>query len=211
MQGSPTRTRIDPPPMVSGASARGKGDDQRLLESGRLTTCLLAARGLLRSLGLCWRLLLGLDKRLWTLLPGHVGLLSAVLLLRGCHPTELASLVPSSGAAPLLWGRRRGRGIKWSARLALSHFRQKTTNLRAGSEMFRLVQGEVSMAIGTSPAAATESPHWRPWFLPTGGHDSPRALRRRSRRRGVGERRGRRTAGQARGTTPSPAVAWASR
>ncbi len=48
--------------MVTGASARGKGDDQRLLESGPLTTCLLAARGLLWSLGLCWRLLLGLGQ-----------------------------------------------------------------------------------------------------------------------------------------------------
>jgi hypothetical protein len=35
--------------------------------------------------------------------------------------------------------------------------------------------GTVSMVIGFSPTAAIRSPHWRPSFLPTGGHDfSPR-------------------------------------
>src|SRR5947208_14530302 len=39
----------------------------------RIGRCLLAARGLLRPLGLRWRLLPGLGRRLRTLLPGHVG------------------------------------------------------------------------------------------------------------------------------------------
>ena len=76
----------------------------------------------------------------------------------------------------------------------------------------------LSMAIGFSPSTAIGSPHRRPSFLPTGGHEFSPRPGGMSDRRGGAEPGGRGVAAmvalspsQARGLTPLPAVACASR
>ena len=67
--------------------------------SPRRTNRLLAARGLLRSLGLGRRPLLGLALRVRALLPGHLGLLSGVPPGRTLAATPLPSPFPVTRTA----------------------------------------------------------------------------------------------------------------
>jgi hypothetical protein len=72
------------------------------------------------------------------------------------------------------------------------------------------------MAVEFSPLAAIGSPRWRPCFLPTGGHEfSPwcGGSRGLDGAKAVGRSgiESPRRVQLSRGSTPSPAVAWASR